>query len=164
MITTDFNELILQHPNLNKSFDGVFASDKIPKRIKPLHFFVLNTEPSGSIGQHWYAIYRHDRNIIECFDSLGIDEEKKKFLKDNFKSHSVKELLFNTSRVQDLSTSTCGEFVLYFLFQRMHNQDLDYETLLNEIFCTNSVVNEKKVKKFFNSIILKKYLSDSDSE
>ena len=79
MITTDFNELILQHPNLNKSFDGVFASDKIPKRIKPLHFFVLNTEPSGSIGQHWYAIYRHDRNIIECFDSLGIDEEKKSF-------------------------------------------------------------------------------------
>ena len=162
MITTDFYEIILQHTNLNRFFDGVFASDKIPKKIKPSHFVVLNTDPSGSIGQHWYAIYRHDRNVIECFDSLGIDEPKKKFLKNNFQRHGIKELLLNTSRVQDTSTSTCGEFVLYFLFQRMHNLDIDYETLLNEIFCSNPVANERKVKKYFNSIILKQYLSDSE--
>ena len=64
--------------------------------------------------------------------------------------------------MQDLSTSTCGEFVLYFLFQRMHNQDLDYETLLNDIFVSNPVTNEQKVKKFFDNIILKKYSSDSE--
>ena len=164
MITTDFYELLLQHQNLNHFFDGVFASDKVPKKIKPSHFIVLNTEPSGSIGQHWYAIYRHDRFIIECFDSLGIDEGKKTFLRENFRAHSTKELLFNTSRVQDLSTSTCGEFVLYYLFQRMHNQDLDFETLLNEIFSSDPVVNEQKVKKYFENIILKKYSSNSDSE
>ena len=83
-------------------------------------------------------------------------------MKDNFQRHGIKELLFNTSRVQDISTSTCGEFVLYFLFQRMHNLDLDYETLLNEIFCSDPAVNERKVKKYFNSIILKQYLSDSE--
>ena len=91
-------------------------------------------------------------------------KEKKTFLRENFRAHSTKELLFNTSRVQDLSTSTCGEFVLYFLFQRMHNQDLDFETLLNEIFSSDPVVNEQKVKKYFENIILKKYSSNSDSE
>ena len=84
MLNTDFYDLILEHHHLKNCFDGVFPSDKIPKKIKPSHFVVLNTDPSGTIGQHWYAIYRHDRDIIECFDSLGIDEVKKKFLKDNF--------------------------------------------------------------------------------
>ena len=157
MVTTDFYELILQHPHLNKFFDGVFPSNKVPKKIEVSHFVVLNTDPSGSIGQHWYAIYRHDKYVIECFDSLGIDEAKKKFLTDTFSSHRLKELLFNTSRVQDLSTTMCGEFVLYFLFQRMHNQDLEYDTLLNEIFSYNPVVNEQKVKQFFDTIILKKH-------
>ena len=164
MLTPDFYAIIREHRYLNNFFDGVFASDKVPKKLKPCHFIVLNTDPSGTVGQHWYAIYRHDKDVIECFDSLGIDEVKKKFLKENFGRHCVKELLFNTTRVQDLSTSTCGEFVLYFLFQRMHNQDLDYETLLNDIFCSNPVVNEQKVKKIFDSIILKQYSSNSDSE
>ena len=162
MLTPDFYAIIREHRYLNNFFDGVFASDKVPKKLKPCHFIVLNTDPSGTVGQHWYAIYRHDKDVIECFDSLGIDEVKKNFLKENFGRHCVKELLFNTTRVQDLSTSTCGEFVLYFLFQRMHNQDLDYETLLNDIFVSNPVTNEQKVKKNFDNIILKKYSSDSE--
>ena len=156
MITRDFYQIILEHPNLNKFFDGVFPSDKIPKRLKISHFIIINTEPSKSIGQHWYGVYRHDKDIIECFDSLGIDHSKKTFLRETFGSHRVKELSFNTSRVQDLSTATCGEFVLYFLFQRMFNQDLDFETLLNEIFCSDPVSNEHKVNTFFNNIILRK--------
>ena len=151
MITTDFYELLLQHQNLNHFFDGVFASDKVPKKIKPSHFIVLNTEPSGSIGQHWYAIYRHDRFIIECFDSLGIDEGKKTFLRENFRAHSTKELLFNTSRVQDLSTSTCGEFVLYFLFQRMHNQDLDYKHYSMKFFLPIQLLTNKKLKSILRT-------------
>ena len=156
MLTKDFYNIILEHPNLNNFFDGVFASDKIPKRLKISHFIVVNTEPSGTIGQHWYAVYRHDKDIIECFDSLGIDNSKKTFLQQIFTSHRVRELSFNTSRVQDLNTTTCGEFVLYFLFQRMHNQDLDFETLLNEIFCLEPIKNETKVNTFFNNIILAK--------
>ena len=162
MITTDFYEIFLSHPNLNKFFDGVFASDKIPRKIQVSHFIVVNTDPSGSIGQHWYALYRHDKNIIECFDSLGIDDSKKKFLKKSFVNQRVKELLFNTTQVQDLTTTTCGEFVLYFLFKRMHNQDLDYDMLLNEIFCLDTTINEEKVKFFFENIILKKAASDSE--
>ena len=115
-----------------------------------------------NIGQHWYAIYRHDKNIYECFDSLGIDEAKKKFLKENFKNHGIKELFYNTSQLQHLETTTCGEFTLYYLFQRLHNQDLDFDTLINDCFSLEPISNEKRVKKFFASIILKQNLSDSE--
>ena len=38
----------------------------------------------------------------------------------------------------------------------MFNQDLDFETLLNEIFGSDPVSNEHKVNTFFNTIILRK--------
>jgi len=154
MLTSDFYEIFLQHPYINKYYAGTYAANNIPSRLKVSNFLILNT--SETIGQHWYTVYRPNRDTLECFDSLGIDSPKKQFIKNNFAKFKAKELLFNTSRVQSLQSTSCGQFVLYFLFQRLHNQDLDFTELLDEIFELSDLTNEQKVKNFIDAIVLKK--------
>jgi len=151
MLTSDFYETFLRHPFMNKYYAGTFAANKIPPRLKVSNFIILNT--SETVGQHWYTVYRPNRDTLECFDSLGIDSSKKHFINNNFAKFKAKEVIFNTSRVQSLQSTSCGQFVLYFLFQRLHNQDLDFSELLDEIFELNDAINEQRVETFLKSII-----------
>jgi len=50
-------------------------------------------------------------------------------------------------------TDTCGKFVLYFVFERFYNQDIDFQNLLDEIFDKNIEANELKVNKFYEELL-----------
>ncbi len=65
----------------------------------------------------------------------------------------MKKIEFNESRFQKSDTSSCGLFVIYFLFERMHNLDLSFEDIIEDIFDEDQSVNEEKVKKFCNDIL-----------
>jgi len=152
MLASEFQNYFNHFHHLNKFFDGIFASDEIPNKLRTNHFVICNTDSSNNPGIHWYCMI-NSNNCIECFDSLGIDNEKKQFLttlplitKSNFS-----EVEFNTTQVQASGSSTCGQFVIYFIIQRLHNQDMDFEDLLNEIFSTDPDKNEQKVKAFLNT-------------
>jgi len=55
----------------------------------------------------------------------------------------------------EISTS-CGKFVLYFIFERLTNLDIPYFELLEEIFKENSSANEKIVEDFYNQTLKRK--------
>lgn len=79
MISSEFNEIFYQkHANLTKFYKGCFPSNKIPK-IDLYKFVIVNTKDSSSLGDHWYVIYRDSKSSLECFDSLGVNTEKKHF-------------------------------------------------------------------------------------
>jgi Ulp1 family protease len=103
---------------------------------------------------HWYCLYRDSPTTIECFDSLGIDTEKKLFLQNFYQRSRVKQIDFNTAPVQECNTSTCGLFCIYFIFNRLLNLDLPFDVLLNEIFNEKLDQNEIKVKKFMTDFVL----------
>ena len=50
--------------------------------------------------------------------------------------------------MQNSDSKSCGEFVIYFLINRLHNKDIELEDLLNYIFETSTEKNENIVDQF----------------
>ena len=145
----EFLEYFNYFPFLKKHFKGVFAIDTLPKKLKYREFCICNTDSSNGTGIHWFCFLRNSKKTVECFDSLGILAEKKNILINHCKFQGVSELELNETQFQRNDSDTCGLFVIYFLFERMHNLDLNFDTLLSEIFDSEDhAVNENRVKIF----------------
>ena len=96
-------------------------------------------------GSHWVANYVKDK-VINYFDSFGmppfqemVDHAKKKNL----------TLLHQNNQIQNLMSSTCGYFCLYFL-NEMH-QGHDYFDLL-QVFGADTDKNELFIEKYFKAL------------
>lgn len=132
------------------TFVGIFASDNLPKRLKNYGFMIVNTDVKTGPGKHWYVIVRYG-NVLECFDSLGVKPERKEFLYSHFRFRGLKYITYNTTPVQPITSTHCGEFVLYYLFERFHNLDYDFDDLLNEIFTEEQNKNDEVVLSYIKS-------------
>ncbi len=148
---SELSNTINEFKSLQKNFLGVFSIDTLPRSMKLKTFCFCNTDISNGSGKHWLCFVKSSKKCIECFDSLGIDDNKKKLLKDNCKFSNVSEIDFNETQFQDTSSSTCGLFVIYFAVHRMHNLDLEFDEILEEIFTLNPLDNEKRVKEFYEN-------------
>ena len=149
MISPEIISFFDTYPNLKKYFLGTFSIDTVPKTIPINHFLICNTDTRAGPGIHWFAIFRFSKQELECFDSLGISEEKRELLTSlNFKG--VSNLVVNVTQVQPNESISCGEFALYFLYERLHNLDFSFHELVNELFVDNLTANEEEVKSFFS--------------
>lgn len=79
---------------------------------------------------------------------MGLTSEKINVLQQYNLFPLKSTIKYNETPVQDTLSNTCGLFVLYFLINRMHNYDMSFTTLLNEIFDDDVEVNEKRIKSF----------------
>jgi hypothetical protein len=139
-------------PELRKQFIGVFSIDTLPKIIKYRTFCICNTDVHNGIGKHWICFIRNEHSEIECFDSLGITDEKRELL-SSYCKFKQKSIIYNETKFQKDNTDSCGLFCLYFLIERMHNLDLTFEELLEDIFCPNEDINESRVSLFCDKIL-----------
>lgn len=149
MFTNDFEKYFEGH--LSAHFKGVFAFDQIPTTLKPSNFIICNTSNANDLGEHWFVIYRNG-NTVECFDSLGINSEKLLRFNTKITFRGAKKLKYNITQVQSSSTSTCGLFCVFFIYQRFYNTDLNFTELLNEIYSVDVNENEMNVKTFLNNL------------
>ena len=91
---------------------------------------------------------------MECFDSLGISIKKKELLQKYCSFRGIHELEFNETSFQSINSDTCGQFVLYYIVQRMHNLDISFEEILEEIFDDqNKQKNEQIVQEFCANLL-----------
>ena len=128
------------------SFRGVYAIDEI-KSIKTVSYpssFVINLDPSYKPGSHWVAVYFDKNSVGEYFDSLaGYPPHE---VVDFLLSH-VKGWQYNRMQVQELYTTTCGQFVVFYIYQK--SRGLTLEVILPKYFSThNKVRNDLLVRDF----------------
>lgn len=135
----------IQKFNFKVNFQGIFSADNIPSKIEKSKFVIVNTDVSTGPGKHWYALVRLN-NLIECFDSLGVTEDRKQFICSHIKQ--VRFVSVNLTPLQPLSSQLCGQFVLYYLFERYQNLDLKFSELLNQCFDNDLLRNEQIVNTF----------------
>lgn len=151
MDSNDLIQILNQYPAITKSFKGVCSIDTIPK-LKQNEFVICNTDTSTGSGKHWFVLARFS-NVIECFDSLGIDETKKSIILPIVTQFNIEAFLkFNVTPVQNISSESCGKFCLYFILERLYNPDLTFDELLNSIFKESCEDNEAIVEQFFIDI------------
>lgn len=148
MQASDLLNIIAKFPSISDNFVGIFSINNVPKRVANNHFLIVNTEESSKPGKHWFCFIKRETKKYELFDSLGIDQTKLNVIEE-FKIFPPKSIVkFNENEVQDSQSITCGLFVLYFLVNRMHNLDMSFSDLINEIFDLKPDVNETLVNNF----------------
>ena len=150
----EITHFIDSFPNLKNHCKGVFAINTLPKTLKYRHFCICNTDFSDGSGIHWFCFLRNSKTTVECFDSLGICDQKREILMKHCAFRGVTEIIFNETQFQKNTSNTCGLFVIYFIFERMHNLDLSFETILSEIFdAADQQINEDQVKRFCDNLM-----------
>ena len=150
MISTEIVDFFNHYPHLKKYFLGFCNIDTITKKIPVNHFLICNTDSSDGPGKHWFVLFRYNQAELECFDSLGVGSERQIFLKSaGFRG--ISELHYNQSPVQSPMSTTCGQFCLFFVFERLHNLDFEFTDFLNEIFSENVESNESIVNEFYRT-------------
>lgn len=145
------HQFLVTFPNVYAFFKGIFYIDKIPIYLRNHCFIICNTDTNEGPGKHWILFIKR-KNIVECFDSLGIDNEKKALLEKYCKFKYATEIIYNETQYQPIDSISCGKFVLYFLMERYYNPDLDFEELLSECFSSDLKQNEIDVMEFFENL------------
>jgi len=149
MQTEDFLPLFKKVPHLEQHFLGVFAIDQIPTKLKAKCFFVCNTDPSYSSGKHWIAFVYLEKNFCEIFDSLGV---KKDQLEPYFNFQHKLTFITNTTPFQSSNSKLCGQFVTTFIVERMLNQTMEFDEILENIFSSDLSLNDKIVSDFCQNL------------
>ena len=108
--------------------------------------FIYNLEPSYMSGSHWVATYVKN-GIINYFDSFGMPPFQEIV---NHAKRKNMTLLHQSDQIQNLLTTTCGYFCLYFLNEMSKGRS--YYDLLKVFNSHNTMENEKYIENYFKII------------
>ena len=131
---------------LNIPINDVLSRDQKVPHNHSLALFIYNLEPSYMSGSHWVATYVKD-NVINYFDSFGMPPFQE------LVNHSKRKnltLLHQNNQIQNMKTTTCGYFCLYFLNEM--NKGNSYYDLLKVFNIHDTMKNERFIKNYFKNI------------
>ena len=130
----------------SRTFRGVFALDEIV-HIKQKSFpsaDVFNFDPSYKPGSHWVAVYIDRKGRPEYFDSFGRPPTRE--IKD-FLYTCAESWKYNHIPVQEFYSMTCGQFVVFYIYQRCSG--LTLKSILQKYFNPQAkIMNDVLVRDF----------------
>ena len=128
------------------SFRGVYAIDEM-ELIKTVSYpssFVINLDPGYKPRSHWVAVYFDKNGVGEYFDSFAHYPPCKVV---HFLRSYAEGWQYNHMQVQELYTTTCGRFVVFYIYQK--GRGLTLEVILRKYFSThNKLRNDLLVRDF----------------
>ena len=125
---------------------NVLSRDQTVPHNHKLALFIYNLEPHYMSGSHWVTTYVRD-DTINYFDSFGMPPFQE--LVNHAKEKNL-NLLHQNQQIQNLYTTTCGYFCLYFL-NEMH-KGISYFDLL-QVFSFGTEENEKFIEKYIKRLL-----------
>ena len=127
--------------------ENVLSRDQTVPHQHKLALFIYNLEPHYMSGSHWVTTYVRN-GTINYFDSFEMPPFQE--LVNHAKEKNL-NLLHQNRQIQNLYTTTCGYFCLYFL-NEMH-KGVDYFDLL-QVFSFDTKENEKFIENYFGKLHL----------
>jgi len=144
MDTLELASLCKTDRKLSMVFEGVFPYDCLPVVSAFPAAYIANTEPRTKPGAHWIAMYFDQDRNGDYFDSYGrIPLPKFKSFLDKY----ALEWQYNNKQLQTPLTSTCGQYCIYFLYQRVREMPL--QKILNR-FVEDTLKNDEMITNFVN--------------
>lgn len=126
------------------SFYDVLPSDKLRNEININECGIINLDNSLGNGTHWVAYFNNPNNIyVIYFDSYGIIPDQKTI---NFLNKSKKDLLYSTSKLQNMNTATCGHYCIYLLYNLYYGKS--FNDILSDFIPGDDKYNENKIYEF----------------
>ena len=127
---------------LNIPINNVLSREESSPHNHKQALFIYNLEPSYMSGSHWVATYVKN-GIINYFDSFGMPPFQEIV---NHAKRKNMTLLHQSDQIQNLLTTTCGYFCLYFLNEM--NKGRSYYDLLKVFNSHNTMENEKYIENY----------------
>ena len=106
--------------------------------------YVFNLDPSYKPVSHWVAVYIDRNGLLEYFDSFGHPPPRE--IKD-FLSTYAENWNRNHVPVQELYSTTCGQFVVFYIYQRCSG--LTLESIIRKYLKLHAkIMNDVLVRDF----------------
>lgn len=148
MQTQEINAIALSLPI--PGFLGVFAADELPKRPAQSRFsFICNTDPASMPGTHWLAFNFTSPTHYEFFDSYGmpLNSSYASIVRGSPLLLSSTCSAARTKAVQSLNSNLCGQYCLFFLYQRLCNHK-SFKWIFSHLFSSGPQYNDKLINSF----------------
>ena len=140
-----------------KKFKGIYSSNNLPS-LQGIDYpaaFVVNTDETSKPGEHWVAFFFKSENAIpEYFDSFGLPPLKPGFI--SFLKQKRAKYRYSTKTLQNLFSSACGEYTIYYIFHKCLGWSL--RKILSK-FSLSTIKNDAIVKDFVHKLICRCSLS-----
>ena len=129
---------------LNIPINNVLSREESSPHNHKQALFIYNLEPSYMSGSHWVATYVKN-GIINYFDSFGMPPFQE--IVDHAKRKNM-TLLHQNNQIQNINTTTCGYFCLYFLNEMSKGRSY-YDSM--KVF---NIHNTMKNEKYFSNLMM----------
>ena len=116
MNTKEIDHILKRHTCTRKVFKGVYARNRLPRRLNVPSALVGNTDPDHRPGTHWIAIYIDANSRGEYYDPTGRPPFQEAYV--NFLEKHCRSWTYNTIRVQEEGSIVCGHHCLFYLIYR----------------------------------------------
>ena len=97
MNTLEIDHVLKTHPCTINVFKGVYARNRLPRRLNVPSALIGNMDPDDRPGTHWVALYI-DANSREYYDPTGRPPLLRAYV--NFMNKHCTSWTYNTIRVQ----------------------------------------------------------------
>ena len=131
-------------------FVGVFSINNLPKYLTKNSCLIFNSDPTSKPGSHWLALFMNSNKEMEFFDSFGLNATFYKLTKKNLPKHY--SLKCNKTQLQDLYSTKCGYFCLYYLYFKVRQYKM--EDICTDFFKNNLKQNDNLVTRFVKYIYI----------
>ena len=136
-------------------FGGVFAADNIKIKHIPC-YIIVNTDTQNLSGQHWICM-KLSKDQCEFFDSLGKSPYNYHKSWHDLLITTAGSYLFNDQRLQNYSSSTCGQYCVYYILKSIHGYD--FEDIIDGFDALNLKKNDASVLHFVHNYINSTHLT-----
>ena len=143
--------LAQQDPVLKSYFQGVFASDQLPKSpSKRSSAYIVNTDPHDKPGRHWIALWT-DQGICEIMDSYAMPISYYQAKPLERWINQWKYNVTNGQALQALTSKACGHYCLFYL--KFKAKGYSMQDFLSYFSPKDYVDNDHKVGEMLKQII-----------
>ena len=144
--------MLMSDIGARRVFKGVYPRDRLPVCVTYPSIFVVNTDTSDGPGLHWVAVSFDRFGYSEYFDSFGlppVHSDIATFIDKN----SFYPFVYNSRFLQDMTSSVCGLYVIYYVLLKSRGHSLSRIVL--PFTSRNQWLNDRKVQYLVGSFRLK---------
>ena len=116
MNTLEIDHVLKTHPSTRNVFKGVYARNKLPRRLNVPSALIGNTDPDDRPGTHWVALYIDANSRGEYYDPTGRPPFLRAYV--NFMNKHCTSWTYNAIRVQEEGSTVCGHHCIFYLINR----------------------------------------------
>lgn len=124
MNSVEIARVLSKDVHAKRVFRGVFSRDKLPRHVNTRRSsaYIVNTDSSDGAGKHWVAVWLDGRGKGEYFDSFGLPPQHREIERFILRhSHTCR---YNQRLLQDITSSACGLYVLYYVIMKSRGASL----------------------------------------